>query len=342
MDRQESVAFELGLTVCASATRIEQVVLAYFVRVMEGAPRGGVLLCAGALVLAGCGGGGGGSGSDVRFSFPSASSSLEESASPLRVTVVLSTSVPELAADVTVEVYDVGTGTATPGSDYAAFAPRTVTFAKGWGDGASVVVPLQVLEDDFVEAPVETVVLGLRAPRGGVLAGATQLRIELSDADAAWVSFATEAGAAGEGSEGSVALELDCGAGVTLQVDASVRVSDSGNGTAEPLADYEPFPAQTVTFPAGSTDGAVQTASLTPVQDASAEVLETIELALSHPSPTCVLGAVQTHVLWIEDDDLAPLATFQASEGATGTENGLAYDARIDLGTDAVGGGPNA
>lgn len=183
--------------------------------------------------------------------------------------------------------------------------------------------------------------LGLRAGIGGVPDGAT-LRITLADSDTARVSFATASGSSLEADAGQVALELQCEAGVTLQVDASARVSDLGTGTAALLADYAAFPEQTISLPAGSAAGAVQNVSLALLEDATSEVDETILLGLSQPSPVCTLGAIQTHVLTIEDDDFAGDAAFQASEGSTGTENMLAFDESIDLGTDGVVGGPNA
>jgi len=280
-------------------------------------------------------------GVDVRFAFQSSVLSLRESAAPTGVTVVLTSSPPALPADVSVEVFDLGTGTATSGSDYASFAPQRVAFPAGSAPGTTAVVLLDPLDDTFVDAPGETVELGLRAAIGGVPDGAT-LSITLADSDTARVSFASASGSSLEANAGQVALELQCEAGVTLQVDASVRVSDLGSGTAVPLADYAAFPEQTITFPAGSAAGAVQNVSLALLEDTTSEVDETIVLGLSRPSASCALGAIQTHVLTIDDDDFAGAAAFQASAGAAGTENELVFDESIDLGTDGVGGSPNA
>jgi hypothetical protein len=297
----------------------------------------------GTLTLAGCGGGGGGGGSDVSFGFQGASLALDESAGASNVTVELNSFLPALPSDVSVEVVDLGTGTATSGSDYAPFAPQTVVFAAGAVDGALQVVALDPLDDDLVDAPGETVVLGLQAAVGGVLYGTTQLTVTLTDADEAQVAFATGLGSSDESSGGqSVALELDCGAGVSLEVAVSVRVSDLRTGTAVPPGDYATFAAQTITWPAGSADGALQTVALTLAGDTLTEGDETIELGLSQPSAACTLGAIQAHVFTIQDDEAAGNAAFTASEGASGTENGLAYDELIDLGLDAVGGNPSA
>jgi len=309
-----------------------------------GHARSGIRLSLGTtLLLAACGGGGGGGGSNVSFGFQAAGLTLAESDGAASVTVELNLLLPALPADVSVEVYDLGTGTATSGSDYAAFAPIVVTFPAGEVDGALQVVTLDPLDDDLVEEPGQTVRLGLRAAVGGVLYGTTSLLVTIQDGDTAHVDFATGANTAMETSAvQAVALELGCDAGVTLEVPVSVRVSDLRTGTAVPPSDYAAFAAQTVTFPAGAANGALLTVDLALAGDTTTEGDETIELGLSQPSAACTLGANQTHVFTIEDDDLGGEAAFVASEGTTGTQNGLAYDELVDLGTDAVGGAASA
>jgi hypothetical protein len=297
-----------------------------------------------ALALGACGGGGGGGGNGISFSFTSASTTLPESAAAQNVMVVLHTTEPTLAADVTVEVADAGSGTATSGSDYAAFAPVVLTFTAGEADGATRSVTLDPLDDALVEAGNETVRLRLQNPSGAGLSGATTFTATLTDIHAASVAFATPSATTpdeGGGAE-SVALELDCGTGVSLGVAVSVRVSDLRTGSAVPPSDYSSFAARTVTFPIGSSDGAVQTVTVGVVNDTALETNETVVLGLSQPSATCTLGANTAHTLTITDDDLAGNAAFLASEGAAGTENPLAYDESIALGNETVGAGPNA
>ncbi|HEX6886266.1 MAG TPA: M12 family metallo-peptidase [Planctomycetota bacterium] len=307
---------------------------------MGHAARSGILSLATTLLLAACGGGGGGGSANVSFGFQAAGLTLAESDGAVSVTVELNLLLPELPADVSVEVYDLGTGSATSGSDYAAFAPIVVTFAAGEVDGATQVVTLDPLDDDLVEEPGQTVRLGLRAAVGGVPAGKTTLLVTLQDEDTAHVEFATDSNAAPEASSSqAVALALGCAAGVTLEVPVSVRVSDLRTGTAVPPGDYAAFAAQTVTFPAGAGNGALQTVNLNVNMDAVPEGDETIELGLSQPSAACTLGATLTHVFTIQSNDPAE---FVASQGATGTENALTYDELVHLGTDAVGGAASA
>jgi hypothetical protein len=292
--------------------------------------------------LGACGSGGG--GSDVSFSFASAAATLAESDGPTDVQVVLHTVLPALVEDATVEVADAGSGTATSGTDYAAFATQTITFPIGSTDGATQVVVLDPLDDSLVDGASETVRLRLQNATGGGIAGPSQFTATLTDLHSASVAFATGGATTPDEATGpqAVALELDCGPGVTLGVAASVRVSDLRTGSAVPPGDYSAFAAQTVTFPLGSADGAVQTVNVQVQDDASAEGDETVELGLSAPSAACTLGAIQTHVLTIQDDEPIGPALFAASEGASGTENPLAYDELVPLGSQAVGAGPNA
>jgi len=297
----------------------------------------GIVLSA---VLGSCGGGGGGGGSDVSFSFALASAPLSENAGPTNVLVVLHTPSP-LLADVSVEVADAGTGTATAGTDYAAFAPQTLTFLAGAVEGEMQSVSFTPLDDLLVEGVNETARLRLQNATGGGLSSPSLCTATLTDADSATVGFATGGSATPDESAGAepVALELDCGAGVTLGTSVSVRVSDVHTGSAT-SADYS-FSARTVTFPVGSADGAVQTVDVTVRSDTSVEGDETVELGLSTPA-TCTLGPTTSYVLTISDDDAGGLAAFVGTEGASGTGNSLAYDELLALGSQTVGAGPNA
>jgi hypothetical protein len=290
-------------------------------------------------LLAGCSSGGGGT-PDVSFSFASAAATLLESDGPTDVTVVLHTTLPALDEDVTVEVVDLVNGTATSGADYAAFAPVTVTFLTGALEGATQTVTLDPLDDSLVDGTSETVRLRLQNPSRGGLASPVQFTGTLTDIHTAVVAFATTSATTPHESGGQpIAIELDCGPGVTLGAAVNVRVSDLSTGSALAGSDYSSFAAKTVTFSPGCGN-AVQTVNLTVLDDTNLESDETVELGLSQPSTTCTLGAIVLHVFTITDDDGSP-AEFAASEGLTGTENPLAYDEQISLGTQVVGAGPN-
>jgi metallopeptidase family M12-like protein/Calx-beta domain-containing protein len=302
-----------------------------------------VSILGGSLLWA-CGGGGGGGGSPVTFSFATSSATLAEDDAPASLQVVLHTTLAATTEVASVDVADLGTGTAVVGSDYALFPTQTLTFPIGSLDGDSQTVALTPIDDSVVDGFDETVRLRLQNTVEAGLSGTTQLTATLTDVNSASVAFATSNASTPDEAGGAqvVALELECGAGVTLGVAVSVRVSDLRTGTAVPPGDYATFSARTVTFPVGSADGALQVVSLTVVDDVTTETPETVELGLSSPSVTCTLGGNTTHVLTITDDDALLDSAFSASEGATGTENGLSYDESIDLGSETVDGGPNA
>lgn len=289
--------------------------------------------------LACSGGGGGGGGPSASFALSSGSSAEDAGAQDLDV--VLHTSEP-LTEDLSVDVVDLGTGTAISGSDYTAFVTQTLTFPVGSVDGTVLSVSFEPLDDDLVESGNETVRLRLQNAVGGGISGPSTFVGSIQNIHTATVGFAN-AGATTVDETGSesIALELGCGAGVTLGIPVSVRVSDLRTGTASSGNDYAAFSAQTVTFASGSTDGAVSTVSITISDDATLEGNETVRLGLAVLSG-CTLGVHDDFTLTIADDDLAGPAAFTATEGSDGTGNSLVHDEALPLGTLAVGTGPNA
>jgi hypothetical protein len=297
-----------------------------------------------ALLFAACGGGGGGGGPAATFSFAAAGASASEGGANLDVQVVLHTTQSALAAPASVDVVDLGTGTATSGTDYAAFAPQTLTFPIGAMDGDVQSVAVSALDDAEIEGAPETVRLGLANPAGGALAGASAFAVGIDDADQATIEFASASSTAPDESATprNVSIVLELPAGTSLAVAASVRLSDDGAGSATSGADYDAIPQQTIAFAAGSLDGATQTIAVNVNDDATPELDETVELALASPTAGTVVGGTDLHTLTITDDENLLPPAFVASEGATGVENPLAYDELVDLGSQGVGDGPNA
>jgi len=87
--------------------------------------------------------------------------------------------------------------------------------------------------------------------------------------------------------------------------EVTVDVSfDSGNSTAS-LADIANYSTQTVTFPAGSPNGATQTVTVTITDDNDAESSEAAVFALENlqPAAAAVIGGNETFTLTIQDDD---------------------------------------
>jgi len=296
------------------------------------------------LLGAACSGGGGGGGAAATISFVAPSATTTEGSPPLDVQVVLHTSLAALTDPASIDVVDLATGTAVSDSDYTAFAPTTVTFPIGSIDGATQSVQLATTADLVVEGRSETVRLGL-ANAMGAARGATRIHtVTITDADQATIQFSSASLTTPDESTASrnAVVRLDLAAGVTLGVAASVQVADSGAGSATSGTDYTAFPAQTVTFPVGSTNGTTQTLHIQVLDDAAIEIDETVDLVLSSPSAGTVVGPTSLFQLTIADDDASGPSALVCTAGATGVETSLAYDALVDLGTATVGGGPNA
>jgi hypothetical protein len=292
---------------------------------------------------AACSGGGGG-GPSTSIGFVGNSGQTTEGAAPLSVQVVLHTSLASLATPVSVDVVDLGTGTATSGTDYGAFAPATVTFPAGAMNGDVQSVPFAAAADLSVEGRTETVRLGFANAVGCGLGAFKVFTASIADADVATIRFASAIGSTTDESAGTtnVTIELDLPAAVSLGVPVSARVADAHTGSATPGADYAAFPSQAVTFPAGSVDGATQTVGIQVLADSTIETNETVALSLSAPSAGAVLGATTSFQLSIVDDDASGPPALVATEGPTGVESSVAYDQQLELGTQTVDAGPNA
>jgi len=140
----------------------------------------------------------------VTVEFELAASSVAEAAVNHTVNVRLVTAAGVTLApgvSVTAVVSDLGTGTATSGSDYTAFLPTTVTFGPGSGDGALQPVTVGVLNDALLET-AETVKLSLGSVTGpGATAGAqTAHDVTITDDDTAALAVSSVSGAEGSGS----------------------------------------------------------------------------------------------------------------------------------------------
>ena len=89
-----------------------------------------------------------------------------------------------LAVPITAQVIDLGTGTATSGSDYAAFGTQTVTFEIGSGGGTERSVTLTAIDDDLVEgAENVNLQLGTLTGPGAALGAAIFHEVVIGDDD---------------------------------------------------------------------------------------------------------------------------------------------------------------
>ncbi|MEZ5977935.1 MAG: zinc-dependent metalloprotease [Planctomycetota bacterium] len=142
----------------------------------------GPILAIAALVAASCSGGGGGGAPPppITVGFEATSASVAEGSGNHDFLVRLSTSEGALVEAVTVDVADILFGGATSGTDYAAFAGSTVTFAIGSLDGDTRTVTVDVLDDADVEAP-EIVTLELSGVTGPAVLQSDRLSLTIVD-----------------------------------------------------------------------------------------------------------------------------------------------------------------
>lgn len=300
-------------------------------------------LVAACTTLAACSGGGSGDSQPTTFAFATAGATTAEGAAPLALTVVLHTSLAELTTEASVDVVDATSGTATSGSDYAAFAPVTVTFPIGSVDGAMQTVPFGALNDNSIEGANETVRFALANATGGAARGITTYTATVTDVNFATIQFASTSSAMpGEvGVPHEIEIVLDLPPATTLAIAATARFADAGGGTATSGSDYAAVLQQTISFPPGSADGTALYASVLVLDDAAVETDETVRFQVSTPGSGVTLGANALHVMTIEDDDATTDAALLVTQGASGTENALAHNASVSLGTQTVAAGPN-
>jgi len=219
-------------------------------------------------------------------------------------------------------------GTATgSGTDYT--LPGAVTIPAATLDAAVTSFNLAIANDQLVEGS-ETAILGLTLNTdntgGQVAVGAGNAHTTtITDNDTATVTFAAPTSNVAENAGPDVMnLVLTIvGNGVgTAQITSavSVNVTDAGGGTAAGAGVDFTLPTL-VTFPANSLSASTQPASLGITDDAIVETNETVNLGLainSDPSGAVSIGAANTHVTTILDNDTATISFSKIIDGSEG------------------------
>lgn len=157
------------------------------------------------------------------------------------------------------------------------------------------------------------------------------------------VAFATATSASADEAAAAhsvnLVLSLPGCATSALPQAVSVTVTDLVTGTATSGVDYTALAVPTVvTFPAGSTNGAVQPLNIPVLPDTSVEGNETIALSLSNPTGGAALGVQTAHTVTVTDDDAATLA-FSNANSATAAELG---NHSVSVTLSVPGGGTTA
>jgi hypothetical protein len=197
-------------------------------------------------------------------------------------------------------------GTATAGSDFTAL-PGTVTIPAG---ATSATIDAATIDDLNVEG-TETVIVTLTSISSGdaqITLAQTGLSAtaQIADNDSATIAFAAASSTAIEATGNhTVQVRLSLPAGGSLTQPVTVNISNPAGGTAG-TGDFT-LTTSTLTFPAGSQNGATQSIALTLVSDSTMEPDETANLALaigSDPTGRVSAGSPAQHVVTITDDPL--------------------------------------
>lgn len=215
-------------------------------------------------------------------------------------------------------------GTATAPFDYDN-TPILVNFAPG-EIVQTVAVPIV---DDTESEPTETLQLTLTNPSEGAKIGPQNAAIlEILDNDIR-LEFSAPTFIVEEDGTEILAVTVTRAGGLHLPAGATVVL---GDGTAIAPLDYDNTPIP-VNFAPGET---VQTVTIPIVNDAIAEVAETINLALVNPTPGVEIGAQSSATLVIPRSDLPALLNFEGV-GNLDPVNGFYGDRGITFSPNALG-----
>ena len=220
---------------------------------------------------------------------PSAAEGDSESSS-LTFTVTLS---PASYRQVSVNYADAGTGTATSGSDYAAFG-GTLTFAAG---ETSKTIAVSVT-DDALDEPDETVVIALSGASSGASIAAASGTGTIADNDIP--GFSIDSPSVMEGDSGSRSLTFTVSLSPASHQPATVNYADAGSGTATSGSDYETLAGGTLRFAAGETR---KTIRVSVTGDAEFEPDETVVIALSNATSDASIATASGTGIIANDED---------------------------------------
>lgn len=187
--------------------------------------------------------------------------------------------------------------------------PKIVTFPVNSGQGSIQTTTLDAVSDTLVEGD-ETVTLTLQVTSGPATVGAQSTTVmTITDSDSAVVGFQSATRIAGEDAPPTnvAAVLRTLHPGDTLE-NAAVFSVTAANGTAE-NQDYDQgaFP-KSITFPASSADGSLQSAAIDPTSDIVVEGDETVTLTLGVTSGVVGLDLQTTTVVTISDADTATVS----------------------------------
>ena len=254
--------------------------------------------------------------------FAAASSSVAENSGTLNVFVRLNVSGSgTLGSDVTVQVVDLGTGSAAAsGVDYTFSTPTLVTFAAGSSDGATRSVTIALTNDGLTEAD-EDLDLQLQNVTGPAIISSASADHQVTIIDEDSVSITISNVTAAEGNSGTTDFIF------TVSIDQAHPANPvtvdftTADDTATAGSDYTAT-SGTLTFAAG-TATLTQSITVTITGDALVEADESFFVNLSNASANAAITDNQGLGTITNDDSTAiTINDVTAAEGnAPGTTN---------------------
>jgi len=217
-------------------------------------------------------------------------------------------------AAITFDLTDLGTGTATSGSDYTAFGgSAAISVAVGSSTGS---VTVTVTNDGLLEADTETVIAQISNPSNGdVTIGTASATATITDNDSATANLSVTQ----NGNEtGPVNIVYTVTLDKVNNTFAAITfdLTDLGTGTATSGSDYTAFGGSAaISVAVGSITG---TLTVPVLDNTYVEPVETVVALLSNPDNGDVSIGIGTATATIADDDTASVSV--ASVGVM--ENG--------------------
>ena len=234
----------------------------------------------------------------ITVQFNAATSAFDRDTGDQVIEVVVSTSDGlDTGEEVTVEINDALTGSATEGSDYNYSPnPKTLTIPVGSANGSVHTVTVNLPSST---GPAETVDFELQNPTFAVLG--SQITHELTINSNATQTVTVQYTAPSQNLDGSipfsynVAVSIITSDGNPLVAPVSVDVRDLLTGTAVNPTDYTMTTPQTLNWSASEADGTVKNATIN-VAGANSPGVRTVNLDLNNASGATE-GAQNTKVI---------------------------------------------
>ena len=235
----------------------------------------------------------------------------------------------------TVTVTDVGTGSATLGSDYAFTSPQLINIPAGTYNGTvgtSIAIPTLSITGDAIVEPNETINLSLGTPTGDASLGSqTSTAYTINNDDSAAVTIAN---VSGNEDAGPIAVNLVLNNAVAGGFSLQVSTNDGSATLAD--NDYTQILNRTLNF--GGTVGEIETFNLVPTSDLVIEPNESLTISMGGlGSTTLSVDISDTGTVTINNDDSCVAGiTAPALNGSVATVFCDAFVQDLDAYTNSV------